>query len=52
MERIDIRLFYQWQVALSFAAQRKWGEAENAMKYWAEKISQWLTELQTAGTIK
>lgn len=33
-------------LALSSAAQWKWGDAENAMNYWAKKISDRLLELQ------
>ncbi|MGH7841292.1 MAG: DUF3313 domain-containing protein [Candidatus Binataceae bacterium] len=33
-------------MALSTAAQWQWGDAENAMNYWAEKISNRLLELQ------
>jgi hypothetical protein len=33
-------------MALSTAAQWKWGDAQNAMDYWAEKISSRLLELQ------
>jgi Protein of unknown function (DUF3313) len=33
-------------MALSSAAQWKWGDAENAMNYWAEKVSSRLLELQ------
>jgi hypothetical protein len=33
-------------IALSAAAQWQWGDAENAMNYWAQKISVRLLELQ------
>jgi hypothetical protein len=33
-------------MALSSAAQWKWGDAENAMNYWAEKVSSRFLELQ------
>ena len=33
-------------MALSSAAQWKWGDAQNAMNYWAEKITTRLLELQ------
>jgi hypothetical protein len=33
-------------IALSAAAQWQWGDAENAMNYWAQKISARLLELQ------
>jgi hypothetical protein len=33
-------------IAMSSAAQWKWGDAENAMDYWAEKVSSRLLELQ------
>jgi len=33
-------------IALSSAAQWKWGDAENAMNYWAEKVANRLLELQ------
>lgn len=33
-------------VALSSAAQWKWGDAQNAMNYWAQKITNRLLELQ------
>jgi len=33
-------------IALSAAAQWRWGDAENAMNYWAQKISARLIELQ------
>jgi Protein of unknown function (DUF3313) len=36
-------------MALSTAAQWKWGDAENVMKFWAEKISTRLSELRTRG---
>ena len=33
-------------VALSSAAQWRWGDAENALDYWAEKIDSRLLQLQ------
>jgi hypothetical protein len=33
-------------MALSTAAQWQWGDAENAMNYWSEKMSSRLLELQ------
>ena len=36
-------------MALSSAAQWKWGDAEAAMKYWAEKLSTRLAELKSGG---
>jgi hypothetical protein len=33
-------------IALSSAAQWKWGDAENAIDYWAEKIDSRLLQLQ------
>jgi Protein of unknown function (DUF3313) len=37
-------------IALSSAAQWKWGDAQNAMNYWADKISTRLLELQGRST--
>ncbi len=37
-------------LAISAAVQWKWGDAENAMNYWAEKISTRLQELRTQGS--
>lgn len=37
-------------MALSSAAQWKWGDAENAMDYWAQKITNRLLELQGKAT--
>jgi hypothetical protein len=39
-------------IALSAAAQWKWGDAESAMAYWAEKISTRLLELQGRSAAK
>jgi hypothetical protein len=33
-------------IAMSAAAQWKWGDAENAMNYWADKVNRRLLELQ------
>ncbi len=38
-------------MALSQAAQWKWGDAESVMDYWAEKIAERAHQLQTTGTI-
>ncbi|MGH7931840.1 MAG: DUF3313 family protein [Candidatus Binataceae bacterium] len=37
-------------MALSSAAQWQWGDAENAMNYWARKITNRLLELQGRAT--
>lgn len=39
-------------MALSSAAQWQWGDAQNAMNFWAERVAQRITELKTGGTIK
>jgi Protein of unknown function (DUF3313) len=39
-------------IALSAAAQWKWGDAESAMNYWAEKVSSRLLELQGRSAAK
>jgi len=36
--------------AVRTAAQWQWGDAENAMDYWAEKVASRLLELQGRGT--
>lgn len=41
----------QGGMAISSAAQWKWGDAENVMNYWAEKIAQRAEELKTTGKI-
>ncbi len=38
-------------LSITAAAQWKWGDAENAMKFWAEKANERLTQLKTTGTI-
>ena len=41
----------QGGMAITTAAQWKWGDAENAMDYWAQKITQRAQELKTTGHI-
>jgi hypothetical protein len=41
----------QGGMALSTAAQWKWGDAESVMDYWAQKIAERAHQLQTTGTI-
>ena len=38
-------------IAVATAAQWQWGDAENEMNYWAEKMSSRLLELQSRGAI-
>jgi hypothetical protein len=37
-------------ITLSSAAQWRWGDAENAINYWAQKISDRLYQLHTGAT--
>jgi hypothetical protein len=41
----------QGGMAISSAAQWKWGDAENVMNYWAQKIAERAHQLQTTGAI-
>ena len=41
----------QGGMAISSAAQWKWGDAENVMNYWAQKIAERAVQLKTTGTI-